>query len=84
LGVLFRFTGSKLRFDALEKQYGGFYLKKYRKIGNFLFSSIFFKPIKDVVLFQAMDKGGQNNCSLRKKFFFQLHSVYPFKYGGKL
>jgi len=70
LGVLFRFAGSKLRFDALEKQYGEFYLKMYRKIGNFLFSSIFFKSIKDVDLFQTVDKGGQNSCSLRKNFFF--------------
>ena len=59
LGLLFRFMKSKLHYRALENQYGGFNLKKYRK-----FEIFFFKWIKHIDLFQTMDKGGQNSCSL--------------------
>ena len=55
---------SKLHYRALENQYGGFYLKNYQKFDIFFFNSIFFKWIKHIDLFQAMDKGGQNGCSL--------------------
>ena len=58
-GLLFRFMKSKLHYHALENQYGGFYLKKYRKFEIFVF-----KWIKHIDLFQTIDKGGQNSCSL--------------------
>ena len=31
---------------------------------KFFFNSFFFKWIKHIDLFQTMDKGGQNSCSL--------------------
>ena len=66
LGLLFRFMKSKLHYCALENQYGGFYFKKYRKfeISLVLFYSFLFKWIKHIDLFQTIDKGGQNSCSL--------------------
>ena len=64
LGLLFRFMTSKLHYRALENQYGGFYFKKYRKFEIFFFYSFFFKWIKHIDLFQTMDKGEQNSCSL--------------------
>ena len=64
LGLLFRFMKSKLHYHALENQYGRFYLKKYRKFETSFFIHFFFKWIKHFDLFQTMDKGGQNSCSL--------------------
>ena len=46
-----------------------FIKKKYRKFENFFFILFFFKWIKHIDLFQTMDKGGQNSCTLRKIFF---------------
>ena len=63
LDLLFRFIKSKLRYRELENQYGRFFLKKYRKFEIF-FILLFFKWIKHIDLFQTMDKGGQNSCSL--------------------
>ena len=55
---------SKLHYRALENQYGGFYLKNYRKFEIFYLLLFFFKWIKHIDLFQTMDKDGQNSCSL--------------------
>ena len=63
LGLLFRFMKSKLHYRSLENQYGGFYLKKYRKFEIFT-KIFFFKWINHIDLFQTMDKVGQNSCSL--------------------
>ena len=63
LSLLFRFMKSKLHYHALENQYGRFYSKKYRKFEIF-FILFFSKWIKHIDLFQTMDKGGKNSCSL--------------------
>ena len=77
LDLLFRFIKSKLRYRELENQYGRFFLKKYRKFEIF-FILLFFKWIKHIDLFQTMDKGGQNSCSLWKIFFGLAPYVLSF------
>ena len=64
LSLPFRFMKSKLHYRALENQYGGFYSNKYRKFEIIFSILLFFKWIKHIDLFQPMDKGGQNSCSL--------------------
>ena len=53
----------KITLSCTGKQYGGFNFKKYRKFEIF-FIHFFFKWIKHIDLFETMDKGGQNSCSL--------------------
>ena len=53
----------KITLPALENQYGGFYLKKYRKFEK-IFLFFFFKLMKHIDLFQTTDNGAQNSCGL--------------------
>ena len=80
LGLLFRFMKSKLHYRALENQYGRFYSKKYRKFEIFFFLFFLFKWIKHIDLFQTIDKGGKNSCSLWKIFFGPAPYVWLINY----
>ena len=52
--------------------------KKVPKIRNSFFYSFFFKWINHIDLFQTMDKGRQNSCSLWKIFFGPAPYVLSF------
>ena len=53
-------------------------LKKSTENLKFFFYYFFFKWIKHIDLFQTMDKGGQNSCSLWKIFFGPAPYVLSF------
>ena len=54
------------------------FIKKYTENFKIFFLFIFFTWIKHIDLFQTMDKGGQNSCSLWKIFFGTAPYVLSF------
>ena len=67
----------KIKLSCTGKSIWRILLKKVPKIWNFLLF-FFFKWIKHIDLFQTMDKGGKNSCSLWKRFFGPAPYVLSF------